>query len=77
MPKTRLDFWEPKLAGNTERDQTNADALERKGWTVLTIWECETQDEQLLECLADVIRAPVVGDCETDRRTRADRRLAI
>jgi DNA mismatch endonuclease (patch repair protein) len=56
-PKSRLDFWEPKLAGNVERDRQNALALEHGGWTVLTIWECETKDAERLEDLARAIRA--------------------
>lgn len=41
LPKSRLDFWLPKLEGNKERDERNKRALARAGWKVLTIWECE------------------------------------
>ncbi|WLA78135.1 very short patch repair endonuclease [Bradyrhizobium diazoefficiens] len=44
LPKSRPDFWGPKIARNKQRD---ADALERLrnlGWKVLTIWQCETKD---------------------------------
>lgn len=44
MPKSRLDFWEPKLEGNRLRDQKNNQELAREGWKVLTIWECELKD---------------------------------
>ncbi len=40
-PKSRLDFWVPKLEGNRQRDEKNKRAFYRKGWKVLIIWECE------------------------------------
>lgn len=44
IPKSRLDFWVPKLEGNRERDIKNQEVLERMGWRVLVIWECEIGD---------------------------------
>src|SRR5580700_7261404 len=41
LPKSRLDFWVPKLEGNRKRDERNRRALLREGWKVLTIWECQ------------------------------------
>lgn len=56
LPKSRLDFWEPKLAGNVERDKRNRAALEAAGWEVMVIWECETRNPQRLAALAARIR---------------------
>lgn len=41
LPKSRLEFWLPKLEGNKRRDDRNKRALVRDGWKVLTIWECQ------------------------------------
>ena len=41
LPKSRLDFWGPKLEGNKARDQRNRRALAKLGWKVLTVWECQ------------------------------------
>ena len=41
MPKSRLEFWAPKLEGNRKRDDRNKRALARAGWQALTIWECQ------------------------------------
>lgn len=49
LPKSRLDFWKPKLEGNKKRDEKNNKALRREGWKVLTIWECEIKDTGRLE----------------------------
>jgi DNA mismatch endonuclease (patch repair protein) len=49
MPKSRLDFWMPKLEGNRVRDEKNRKTLAREGWKVLTIWECELRNTKRLE----------------------------
>lgn len=45
MPKSRLEFWQPKLDANRERDARNVRELRRLGWRVLVVWECELGDE--------------------------------
>lgn len=47
LPKSRLDFWIPKLEGNRARDVRNKAALEALGWKVIEIWECEIADDSL------------------------------
>jgi len=44
LPKSRLDYWKPKLNGNRERDRRTEDELRSIGWRVLVIWQCETAD---------------------------------
>lgn len=48
LPKSRLDFWLPKLEGNRQRDGKNIAALVAKGWSVLVVWECEIRDKKVL-----------------------------
>ena len=49
LPKSRLDFWLPKLEGNKERDRRTKRALTKEGWNVLTIWECQLKDTRRLQ----------------------------
>lgn len=49
MPKSRLDFWEPKLTANKARDARNRKLLAKQGWKVLTIWECELRSTEQLK----------------------------
>lgn len=49
MPKSRLEFWGPKLDGNRERDARKLLQLQSQGWDALVIWECELKDLNLLE----------------------------
>lgn len=44
LPKSRNQYWIPKLNRNIERDQIHLDSLRALGWRVLTIWECELKD---------------------------------
>ena len=41
LPKSRLDYWQPKLERNVNRDRTKMEQLESFGWTALVIWQCE------------------------------------
>ena len=49
MPKSRREFWGPKLEGNKKRDEKNMERLKRDGWEVLTIWECQLNDAGRLQ----------------------------
>ena len=47
-PKSRLDYWLPKLERNKERDAQRIVELKVLGWSVLTVWQCETKDMDAL-----------------------------
>ncbi len=49
VPKTRQEYWRPKLEGNRTRDAANKAKLKRLGWRVLVVWECETKHEVRLQ----------------------------
>lgn len=57
VPSTNREFWLEKFERNVERDTENEEALRKEGWQVLTVWECELNDdpveavEQLMEDL--------------------------
>lgn len=48
-PKSRMEYWGPKLAENRQRDARNVSKLCADGWQVLTVWQCETKDLDNLE----------------------------
>lgn len=49
LPKSKLDFWVPKLEANRRRDEANVRELEQAGWYVLTIWECQLRNAKELK----------------------------
>lgn len=49
MPKSRLDFWRPKLEGNRRRDEAVQAELRGSGWRVMVVWECGIGHKEQLE----------------------------
>jgi DNA mismatch endonuclease (patch repair protein) len=45
IPKSNVQFWINKIEANKARDRKNMRKLNRLGWSVKTIWECQTKDE--------------------------------
>lgn len=50
LPKSRINYWQEKIAKNIERDKRNLLDLEKMGYDVLIIWECETK-QKVIELL--------------------------
>lgn len=48
IPKSRQEYWEPKLLKNIERDQIAQTKLKEVGWDFLIVWECQIDDIELL-----------------------------
>ncbi len=48
-PRSNLEYWEPKLRRNQERDIEHRARLTELGWDVLVIWECEVTREGVAE----------------------------
>lgn len=48
LPKSNIDFWAEKIKKNRMRDEKNRMALEKDGWSVLTLWECEIRSSNTL-----------------------------
>lgn len=53
VPVANTAFWEAKFKANVERDRRNAEDLEKAGWRVAVIWECQTKD---LAVLSDLLK---------------------
>ena len=47
-PKSRLDYWIPKLAANKRRDASRLLELRKLGWRTLTIWQCQVKNIEKL-----------------------------
>lgn len=45
LPKTRTDFWKNKIEINKARDEKNTKMLEKLGWRILCVWECQLKQE--------------------------------
>ncbi len=58
-PKTNTEFWSGKIKNNRRRDAEVSAHLQGLGWSVITVWECETEKgrlEKTLDTVADKLR---------------------
>ena len=44
VPKSREDYWLPKINRTIQRDKENISKLKSLGWRVYIIWECELKN---------------------------------
>lgn len=49
VPASNNEYWQEKRIRNQARDSAAQAELLERGWRVLTIWECETKDADLLK----------------------------
>lgn len=49
-PQTRTAYWNEKFAMNQKRDIENSQKLEKMGYRVIVLWECEIE-----KCFDDVM----------------------
>lgn len=47
-PTRNRAFWRAKFEANVKRDRSKTGLLRRMGFSVLTVWECETRDKARL-----------------------------
>lgn len=48
IPKSNRSYWKRKISRNKERDAKSLTEMTRRGWSVLTVWECQMKDEDAL-----------------------------
>ncbi|SRR5579885_2206302 len=71
VPKTNTQFWLSKFEKNRSRDSRISEALRSDGWSVLTIWQCQTRNpSKLVRQLRTFLGSRETGSvrCQTDAR---------
>jgi len=61
IPKTRRNYWVPKLKRTIERDKENDRKLKQLGWRLWVIWECEIRTHRLLESVGEKLVFEIVN----------------
>ena len=49
LPKSRVEYWKPKIAVNKARDRRQANGLRKAGWSVMIVWQCQLRKKDALE----------------------------
>ena len=59
LPKSNVEFWQTKIDRNRARDERDMEALRKRGWRVIVVWECRLRTiairNQTLHELADTL----------------------
>ena len=48
LPKTNTEYWKAKIRRNVARHSDQLAELAAKGWSGLTLWECELSNKDVL-----------------------------
>ena len=48
-PADNAEYWAKKRERNIQRDKETTERFEKRGWTVVRIWECELKKKNLSE----------------------------
>lgn len=59
-PADNAEYWQNKRERNIERDKATTETFEKRGWTVLRIWECELKKKNQDETMKRILGA--LGD---------------
>lgn len=71
VPRTRTEYWLPKLSATVARDARHLEDVRAQGWTALVIWECETRSPEKLSAFAKLAkRCSPLGNPQIRRYTR-------
>lgn len=54
IPHTNSGFWQKKIERNKQRDARNKEALQRMGWRVMTVWECQLKPAERQRTLSEI-----------------------
>lgn len=63
-PSSNEAYWKTKILRNVERDQVNKEKLEKAGWKVIIIWECELKKKVREETLGKLVEKIRLGGCQ-------------
>ena len=54
-PKNNADFWREKINRNVQRDRNVIASLEKLGWRIIVIWECELKPKMREQTIAKLV----------------------
>lgn len=55
VPKTRTDWWLQKINGNIANNEKAISALQKGGWKIITVWECDLKPKKLEKALHSLL----------------------
>ena len=68
-PTSNIQYWQPKILKNVERDQENHKKLQDDGWSVIVVWECQLKKAVFKETMEGLERSILAGTKNADAST--------
>ncbi len=62
MPKSNQDYWERKISHNRARDISNTFVLQKMGWRVIRVWECDVVSSSKRSSTLESIYNQIMGE---------------
>ena len=66
QPKSRPEYWGPKIDANRERDARKVRQLVEAGWRVMTVWQCSLKDQA---CVIQEVESFLQSECDIAQTT--------
>jgi len=66
-PKTRTDYWLPKIEDNKQRDLRKIDELRKMGWRVAVVWQCSLDYREKTETTIQKLEDWIIQSNPTSR----------
>lgn len=54
-PSNNSEFWRTKIEGNIDRDKKTYAELEKSGWNVLVVWECQLKSKERANTISQIV----------------------
>ena len=55
-PSNNAEFWKAKIESNVQRDQQIFETLDKMGWNLIVIWECELKASVIKNTLENITK---------------------
>ena len=56
IPKTRTEWWVNKINVNKANDAKAIEALNKNGWKIINVWECDLKADKIKKTLSTVLK---------------------
>lgn len=65
-PKNNAEFWKDKLEKNVARDKLEQAKLEKMGWHIIIVWECQLRKKNREQTLRELEEKIKNTQCQVD-----------
>lgn len=66
-PSSNVEYWIPKITRNVQRDQKNYHELQRIGWNIVVVWECQLK-KAAFNSTMDYVISCIMQGCEDEEK---------